>query len=338
MLLSNLSSGKEEQLLTIAADAGQDHRAADVETGIEEAGLRLGQAVVLVLPIGGIHAVITGAHVAFAVEVTASGLGFCGYNNGAVRLGGGVGRRLNFQLGDHVHIGCDRGAAGSVQIGDRGAVADDCDLVEAIAVNRVGACVLRKSGLIAIIGCRIPIACVARTRDQAQQFDGAAALDVHVVQLGVRNGVADLAGGRRRHLSGFGNNHDRGIGSGHGQRNALQLDLIVDVDNYAFAQQAIESRRGDFHVIGGDGNADHGEESLLVGQSGAGDSGRFIGHDDLRHGDDGSSLVQHGARQGGGVALREGCGAGKQQDQHQRHARCDGADCLFHVLAFFLAF
>ena len=134
-------------------------------------------------------------------KLIAAGFGLGVEDDGPVGLHGGERAGLDLRLGDHVDVGRYRGCAGSVEVGDGRSVGDDLHLVEAVAVDRIGAGVLAEASLLAVVGAG-EVTGVRGAGDQVQQLDGAAALDVQVLDLLVGQGVGLLAGGGRRHVVG----------------------------------------------------------------------------------------------------------------------------------------
>ena len=146
MLLRELSSGKEEELVVIAARAWPRRRPAQLQGWIEERGLRSGQPVGLLLPVAGVEDMVARRQLSQAVKLAPAGLGLGGNNNRSIGFGDRVSRGLDLEFRDHVDVGRDGSRAGSVEIGDRRPIAHQIHQVEAVAVDRKGARVLRKAG------------------------------------------------------------------------------------------------------------------------------------------------------------------------------------------------
>jgi hypothetical protein len=173
--------------------------------------------------------VVAGLEVGLSVILTATGFRLGFEDDGAVGLDGREGAGFDLGFGDHVDVGCDGGGAGGVEIGDGSAVGDDLDLVEAVAVDRIGAGVLAEASLFAVIRAG-EVACVGSAGDEVEELDGAAAFDVEVLDLFVGDGVGLLAGSGGSDVAAFAGYGDGLIASGDGEGEAAEVELVVDVD------------------------------------------------------------------------------------------------------------
>ena len=234
VLLGELGGGEEEELVAVAIEVRvrDEDGAADVDAGIVEAGVGAGQAKLLVVGVVGVEDAVAGGHVGFAVVLAAAGLGLGLEDDGAVGLDRGEGAGLDLGFGDHVDVRGDGGCSGGVEVGYGSAVGDDLDLVEAVAVDGVGAGVLAEAGLLAVVRTG-EVAGVRGSGDEVEELDGAAAFDVEVLNLLGGEGVGLLAGGGRGDVVGVGRDGDGDVAAGDGERNLRQVKLVVDVNGDA---------------------------------------------------------------------------------------------------------